>query len=84
MGPLGEASEVGELCCMCLPLTLNQLALNDYSLKYSFEAAARIGTIPDRLYDEGYTMVSFDVKILFTSAPSETIDEILDGVYDQH
>ena len=63
---------------------LNPLTLNDYSLKDSFEAAARIGTIPDRLYDEGYTMVSFDVKSLFTNVPlQKTIDVILDRVYNQ-
>ena len=63
---------------------LNPLTLNDYSLKDSFDAAARIAAIPDGLYDEGYTMVSFDVKILFTNVPlQKTIDVILDRVYNQ-
>lgn len=63
---------------------LNPLTLNDYSLKDSFDAAARIGAIPDSLYDEGYTMVSFDVKSLFTNVPlQKTIDVILDRVYNQ-
>ena len=53
-------------------------------MKDSFDAAARIGAISDGLYDEGYTMVSFDVKSLFTNVPlQKTIDVILDRVYNQ-
>ena len=63
---------------------LNPLTINDYSLKDSFEAAARISAIPDGLYDEGFTLVSFDVKSLFTNVPlQKTIDVILDRVYNQ-
>ena len=64
---------------------LNPLTQNDYSLKDSFEAAHRIrNDIPDSLYDEGYVLVSFDVKSLFTNVPlKKTIDVILDRVYNQ-
>ena len=64
---------------------LNPLTQNDYSLKDSFETAERIrANIPDSLYDEGYVLVSFDVKSLFTNVPlKKTIDVILDRVYNQ-
>ena len=64
---------------------LNPLTQNDYSLKDSFETAERIrANIPDALYDEGYVLVSFDVKSLFTNVPlKKTIDVILDRVYNQ-
>ena len=48
---------------------LNPLTANEYNLKDSFEAAERIKTIPNHLYEEGYRLVSFDVKSLFTSVP---------------
>ena len=64
---------------------LNPLTQNEYSLKDSFDAADRIhNNIPDSLYDEGYVLVSFDVKSLFTNVPlKKTIDIILDRVYNQ-
>ena len=63
---------------------LNPLTQNQYALKDSFEAAEKIKAIPDHLYDEGYRLVSFDVKSLFTNVPlQKTIDVILDRVYNQ-
>ena len=63
---------------------LNPLTQNQYALKDSFEAAEKIKAIPDHLYDEGYRLVSFDVKSLFTNVPlQKTIDVILDWVYNQ-
>ena len=64
---------------------LNPLTQNAYNLKDSFEAADRIKGIPQNLYEEGYRLVSFDVKSLFTSVPlQKTVDIILDRVYNQN
>ena len=64
---------------------LNPLTLNGYNLKDSFDAAEKIKTIPDHLYDEGFKLVSFDVKSLFTNVPlKRTIDVILDRVYNKN
>ena len=41
---------------------LSPLTLNGYNLKDLFDAADKIKTIPDHLYDEGFKLVSFDVK----------------------
>ena len=61
---------------------LNPLTQNEYHLKDSFDAAERIKNIPGHLYDEGYQLVSFDVKSLFTNVPlNKTIKVILDRVY---
>ena len=58
---------------------LNPLTQNAYSLKDSFEAAEKIRAIPRNLYNEGYVLVSFDVKSLFTNVPlRKTVDVILD------
>ena len=63
---------------------LNPLTVNQYSLRDSFDAAEKIKSIPDDLYDEGYRLVSFDVKSLFTNVPlNKTIKVILDRVYSQ-
>ena len=64
---------------------LNPLTQNAYSLKDSFETAERIrSNIPDSLYDQGYVLVSFDVKSLFTNVPlKKTIEVILDRVYNR-
>ena len=64
---------------------LNPLTQNAYSLKDSFEAADRIRSIPPELYSNGYKLVSFDVKSLFTNVPlRKTINVILDRVYNQN
>ena len=64
---------------------LNPLTQNAYNLKDSFEAADRIKAIPSHLYEEGYALVSFDVKSLFTSVPlRKTVNIILDRVYNQN
>ena len=63
---------------------LNPLTLNNYNLKDSFEAADRIESIPKHLYDEGYQLVSFDVKSLFTNVPlQKTVNIILDRIYNK-
>ena len=63
---------------------LTPLTQNAYSLKDSFDAAEKIKAIPQNLYDEGYTLVSFDVKSLFTNVPlRKTVNVILDRVYNQ-
>ena len=63
---------------------LNPLTVNQYSLKDSFDAAEKIKSIPDDLFEEGYRLVSFDVKSLFTNVPlNKTIKVILDRVYSQ-
>ena len=42
----------------------------------------KIRAIPRNLYNEGYVLVSFDVKSLFTNVPlRKTVDVILDRVY---
>ena len=64
---------------------LKPLTQNEYVLKDSFEAANRIRTnVTEELYEEGYVLVSFDVKSLFTNVPlKKTLDVILDRVYNQ-
>ena len=63
---------------------LNPLIHNEYHLKDSFSAAEKINQIPDSLYEEGYKLVSFDVKSLFTNVPlNKTIQVILDRVYNK-
>ena len=63
---------------------LNPLTQNAYSLKDSFEAAEKIKAIPQSLYDDGYVLVSFDVKSLFTNVPlRKTVNIILDRIYNQ-
>ena len=63
---------------------LNPLTQNEYHLKDSFDAAEKIRSIPTHLYDEGYQLVSFDVKSLFTNVPlNKTVQVILDRVYKE-
>ena len=63
---------------------LNPLTQNEYHLKDSFDAAERIKNIPSHFYDEGYKLVSFDVKSLFTNVPlNKTIQVILNRVYTE-
>ena len=63
---------------------LNPLAQNEYVVKDSFEAAAKINSISfDEISDE-YTFVSFDVESLFTNIPlKKTIEIILNRVYSE-
>ena len=56
---------------------LNPLTLNNYNLEDSFETAVRIEAIPKHLYGEGYQLVSFDVKSLFTNVPLQTTVNII-------
>ena len=62
---------------------LNPLTQNEYHLKDSFSAAERIKQIHTNLYYDGYKLVLFDVKSLFTNVPlDKTIQVILDRVYN--
>ena len=45
---------------------LNPLAINNYSVNGSFEAAKHIQAIPPELFNQGYKFISFDVTSLFT------------------
>ena len=57
---------------------LNLLAMNEFTLKDSFDAVNKIKNIPPHLFDDGYNYVSFDVESLFTNVPiKRTIDIIL-------
>ena len=63
---------------------LNPLTLNNYNLEDSFETADRIEAIPKHLYGEGYQLVSFDVKSLFTNVPLQTtVNIIVDRIYNK-
>ncbi len=58
--------------------------MNDHAVKDSFEAVDRIHAIPDKLFEEGYHYVSFDVTSLFTSVPlDKTIKIILQRIYEE-
>ena len=58
--------------------------MNDHAVKDSFEAVDRIHAIPDKLFEEGYRYVSFDVTSLFTSVPlDKTIKIILQRIYEE-
>ena len=61
---------------------LNPLAMNEFTLKYLFNAFNKIENIPSHLFDDGYHYVSFDVESLFTNVPiKRTIDIILKRIY---
>ena len=63
---------------------LNPLTINNHQLKDSFDAAQRIKTIPNDLYNDGYVLVSFDVVSLFTNVPlKRTVDIILRRIYEE-
>ena len=57
---------------------LNPLALNDFTVKASFDAANKIQQVPKELFDSGYKFASFDVISLFTNIPlAKSIDIVL-------
>ena len=61
---------------------LNPLAKNEYVVKNSFEAAAKINSTSFGYISDEYTFVSFDVESLFTNVPlKKTI--ILNRVYSE-
>ena len=63
---------------------LNPLTHNEFVLKDSFDAAAKIDNIPQQLFDNGYIFASFDVTSLFTNVPSnKTFNIVLDCVYNE-
>ena len=55
---------------------LNPLAQNEYVVKDSFEAAAKINSISFGDISDEYTFVSFDVESLFTNVPLKKTIEI--------
>ena len=62
---------------------LNPLTINEYSLKDSFDAANRIKCIPQKLLENGYQYISFDVESLFSNVPiKRTVDIILKRTYE--
>ena len=64
---------------------LTPLTRNEFVLKDSFDAAAKICNIPRQLFDNGYIFASFDVTSLFTNVPLNiTVNIILDRVYNEN
>ena len=65
---------------------LNPLTHNNYSLKDTFDAAARINNIlKELLNDNDYVLISLDVVSLFTNVPLKgTVNIILDRVYNEN
>ena len=62
---------------------LNPLTINDYNLKDTFDAVSAIKAIPQDLFDQGYSFVSFNVESLFTNVPlKRTINIVLSRVFD--
>ena len=63
---------------------LYPLTVNDYALKDSFDTAQKVKDIPQHLFDEGYSFVSFDVESLFTNVPlKRTIAVIINAIYNK-
>ena len=63
---------------------LNPLAQNEYVVKVSFEAAAKINSISFGDISGEYTFVSFNLEPLFTNVPlKKTIEIILNRVYSE-
>ena len=61
---------------------LNPLTINEYSVKDSFDAANRIKGISQRLFENGYQYISFDIESLFTNVPiKRTVDLVLKRIY---
>ena len=59
--------------------------LNKWIIIIIIKAAGRIAAIPKHLYDEGYHLVSFDVKSLFINVPLQTtINIIVDRIYNKN
>ena len=64
---------------------LQQLTINNYTRKDSFDAANKIKSIPSKIFEDGYQCVSFDTESLFTNVPlNKTINIILDQIYWQN
>ena len=61
---------------------LNPLAMNEFTLKDSFDAVNKIKNILSHLFDDRYNYVSFDMESLFTNVPiKRAIDVILKPIY---
>ena len=64
---------------------LTPLTHNEFVLKNSFDAVAKIHNIPPQLFDNGCIFASFDVTSLFTNVPlNRTVNIILDRVYNEN
>ena len=64
---------------------MNPLALNDFTVKDSFDAANKIQQIPKELFDSVYKFASFGMISLFTNVPlAKSIDIILKRVYSEN
>ncbi len=59
------------------------MATNEFTIKNNFDVVSHINSIPNKLFDDGFRFVSFDVKSLFTNIPlTKTINIILQRIYD--
>ncbi len=62
---------------------LNPLTTNEFTIKDSFDVVSHINSIPNKLFDDGFLFVSFDVKSLITNIPlTKTVNIILQRIYD--
>ena len=63
-------------------LSINELTINEYSVKDSFDAANRINGKPQHLFENDYQYISFDAESLFTNILIKgTVDLILKRIY---
>ena len=59
------------------------VTVNDYKIEDSFVVVNRKINIPQKLFNEGYRFVSFNVKSLFTNVPLQrSINVISKRIYD--
>ena len=57
-------------------------AINEFTIRDSFDAAHEINNIPSNLFSDGYRFVSFDIKSVFANIPlRKTVNIILKGIY---
>ena len=47
---------------------LQTLTINNYTLKYSFDAVNKFKSLPFEIFQEGYQFALFDIESLFTIA----------------
>ena len=63
---------------------LQPLTINNYTLKYSFDAINKFKSLPFEIFQEGYHFALFDIESLFTIALlNKTINISLDRIYRQ-
>ena len=58
------------------------MTTNEFTIKDNFDVVSHINSIPNKLFDDGFRFLSFDVKSLFTNIPqTKTINIILQRIY---